>query len=76
MTGPVGGASPAIDTLVSAFLFEGRATTVGGMRSVSEDSAACLGSATAAFPTDRKVRHSDPPPPLSSKQKEFQLDSA
>lgn len=56
MTGPVGGVSPAIDTLVSVFLFEGRATTVGGMRSVSEDSAACLGSATAAFPTDRKVR--------------------
>lgn len=57
MTGPVGGVSPVIDTLVFVFLYEGRATTVGGMPSVSADSAACLGSATAAFPMDKKVRH-------------------
>lgn len=55
-TGPVGGVSPAIDTLVSVFLCEGRATTAGGMPSVSADSAACLGSAIAASQTDKKVR--------------------
>lgn len=56
MTGPVGVVSHVIDTLVCAFLSEGRVTTVGGMPSVSVDSAACLGSATAAFPVDKKVK--------------------
>lgn len=56
MTGPVGVVSHVIDTLVCALLSEGRATTVGGMPSVSVDSAACLGSATAAFPVDKKVK--------------------
>lgn len=55
MTGPVGGDCPVIDTLVFAFLCEGRAATVGGTPSVSMDSAACLGSATAAFPMGKKV---------------------
>ncbi len=57
MTGPVGGVSPVIDTLVFVFLYEGRATTVGGIPSVSADSAACLGSVTAASPTDKRVRN-------------------
>lgn len=56
MTGPVGEVSPVIDTLVFVFPYEGRATTVGGMPSVCADSAACLGSATAASPTDKRVR--------------------
>lgn len=60
MTGPVGVVSHAIDTLVCAFLSEGRATTVGGMPSVSVDSAACLESATAAFPVDKKVKTQKP----------------
>lgn len=60
MTGPVGVVSHVIDTLVSAFLSEGRATTVGGMPSVSVDSAACLGNATAAFPADKKVETQKP----------------
>lgn len=60
MTGPVGVVSHVTDTLVCAFLSEGRATTVGGMASVSVDSAACLGNATAAFPADRKVETQKP----------------
>lgn len=56
MTGPVDVVSHAIDILVCAFPSEGRTTTVGGMPSVSVDSAACLGSATAAFPVDKKVK--------------------
>lgn len=55
MTGPVGVVSRAIATLACVFLFEGRATTVGGMRSASVDSAACLGNATAASPMDKRV---------------------
>lgn len=60
MTGPVGVDSHAIDTLVCAFPSEERATTVGGMPSVFVDSAACLGSATAAFPVDKKVKRQKP----------------
>lgn len=56
MTEPVDGASPAIGILVFAFLYVGRATTVAETPSVSADSAACSGSAIAAFPMDRKVR--------------------
>jgi len=56
MTGPVGAVSPAIVTLAFVFPYEGRATTVGGMPSVSVDSAACLESATAVFPMDKRVR--------------------
>lgn len=60
MTGPVGVASPVIDTLGCAFLSEGRVTIAGGMPSVSVDSAACLGSATAAFPVAKKVKMQKP----------------
>lgn len=60
MTGRVGVVSPVIDTLGCAFLSEGRVTTVGGMPSVSVDSAACLGSATAAFPVAKKVKMQKP----------------
>ena len=56
MTGPVGEVSPAIATLVFACPYEGRATTAGETPSVSADSAACLGNATAASPMDKKVR--------------------
>lgn len=55
-TEPVGGASPVIGILVFVFLYAGRATTVAETPSVSADSAACSGSAIAAFPMDRKVR--------------------
>lgn len=60
MTGPVGVVSHVIDTLVCALLSEGRAATVAGMPSASVDSAACLGSATAAFPVDKKVQAQKP----------------
>lgn len=56
MTGPVDGVSPVIAILVCVCLSEGRATTVEGTPSVSADSAACLGSATAASPMDKRVR--------------------
>lgn len=58
--GPVDGVSRVIDTLVCVFLSEGRATTVGGMPSACVASAACSGSATAAFPVDRKVKTHNP----------------
>lgn len=58
--GPAGGVSRAIDTSACAFLSEGRATTVGGMPSACVASAACSGSATAAFPADRKVKTHNP----------------
>lgn len=54
------GVSGAIDTLVCVFLSEGRATTVGGMPSACVASAACSGSATAAFPVGRKVKTHNP----------------
>lgn len=59
MTGPVGGASPVTDTLVCASPSEGRATTVGGTPSACVGSAACLGSATAAFPVGKKVKNEE-----------------
>lgn len=58
--GPAGGVSRAIDTSACAFLSEGRATTVGGMPSACVASAACSGSATAAFPAGRKVKTHSP----------------
>lgn len=55
MTAPVVEASPVTVTLACVFLSVGRASTAGEMPSVSEDSAACLGSATGAFLRDKRV---------------------